>query len=156
MSTRLQQAGRLTTIAVLLVSAACAKKEAPKPAEPPVVVAPAPPTPLAVGAIDLGRGIGADRAVTAADSSFGVRDTIYAAVHTTGVGTSASIGARWTFVKAAGGEVPVNESSQSITTTGPSITEFHISKASAWPKGRYKVEILLNGAAAGTREFTIR
>ena len=140
--------------AAVLTLGGCAKKEAPKPAEPPAA-APAPPAPLAVGSIDLGKAIGADNTISAPMTSFGTRDTIYASVGTTGVGSNATIGAKWTFVKADGGEVAVNETSQTISPTGPVATEFHITKASAWPKGKYKVEILLNGASAGTREFQV-
>jgi len=148
-----QRITRAATLALLVLSVACAKKEAPKPPEAPAATAPAP---LAVGSIDLGKAIGPDRKVIAASTAFGTRDTIYASVGTTGVGNTASIGAKWTYLKAAGGEIPVNESSQTITTIGPDVIEFHISKASAWPKGKYKVEIQLNGASAGSRDFEIQ
>jgi hypothetical protein len=141
---------------------ACRKKE-PAPsaqgdqstaAAPPTPI-PAPPTPLAVGSVSLGKSIDADNKVTNATTSFGVRDTIYAVVNTTG-GGSGTLQAKWSFVKASGGETPVNESSMSIAPTGPAATEFHIAKASPWPKGKYKVEVLLNGTSAGTTEFEVQ
>jgi hypothetical protein len=135
-----------------LVSA-CAKKEAPAPpAEQPAP----PPAPLTVVSVDLGKAIGADKKVAAAATTFGVHDTIYAAVSTTGVGESATIAAKWSFVKKDGSLTSVNETSQTITTTGPAATEFHITKASPWPKGKYKVEIQLNGAAAGSKDFEVQ
>jgi hypothetical protein len=145
----------VTSVAALALAlvTGCAKKEAPAPAEQP---APPPPAPLAVGSIDLGKTIGADKMVTTAAASFGLRDTIYASVSTTGVGQNATIGAKWSFVKPDGSTIPVNESSQTISTTGPAATEFHITKASPWPKGHYRVEVTLNGAAAGTKEFDVR
>jgi hypothetical protein len=36
------------------------------------------------------------------------------------------------------------------------VTEFHISKPGGWPKGKYKVEILLNGVAAETEDFEVK
>jgi hypothetical protein len=140
---------------LLLTLGACAKKEAPKPAEPPAAT-PAPPAPLAVGSIDLGKAVDAENRVAAPMTEFGGRDTIYASVNTTGAGTDATLQAKWSFVKAAGGEIPVNESSLTISPTGPIATEFHITKASAWPKGKYKVEISLNGASAGMKEFEVK
>jgi len=141
--------------ATLMTLGACAKKEAPKPAETPAAT-PAPPPPLAVGTIDLGKAIATDGRVTTPMTSFAVRDTIYASVGTTGAGSDATIAAKWTFVKADGKEIPVNETSQTISPTGPVATEFHITKGSAWPKGKYKVEIVLNGVSAGVKEFEIK
>ena len=59
--------------------------------------------------------------------------------------------ARWTYQD---GQV-VDESSQTIAPTGPSVTEFHISKPGGWPACKYKVEITANGSVAGTREFDV-
>ncbi len=139
--------------AAALAAAGCAKKEAPKPAEPPAAVQPAP---LAVASIDLGKSVDPAKRVTSPTTSFGQRDTIYASVNTTGIGSNATLGAKWTFQKKAGGEISVNESSQTITTSGPASTEFHITKATAWPAGSYKVEILLNGVSAGSKDFTVQ
>jgi hypothetical protein len=93
--------------------------------------------------------------VTSGKTSFGVKDTIYASVSTTGTGSDATLAAKWSFVKTDGTLVPVNESSQTITTSGPSNTEFHISKATAWPKGKYRVEVSLNGGAVATKDFDV-
>jgi hypothetical protein len=50
----------------------------------------------------------------------------------------------------------VDESRQNITPTGSTtVTEFHLSKPDGWPAGGYKVEVLLNGISAGTREFKV-
>ena len=140
---------------VALGSTACGKKEAPKPAEPPVPAAPA-PAPIAIASVDLGKGLDAMKMITGATTVFGVKDTIFASVSTSGIGSSATLGAKWSYVKADGSLVPVNESSQTITTTGPAYTEFHIAKASAWPKGKYRIEVSLNGAAASAKDFNVQ
>ena len=141
-------------LALSLGASACAKKEAPAPpAEQP---APPPPAPLAVVSVDLGKAVGADKKVTAVTATFGVRDTIYASVNTSGAGANAPIGAKWSFVKSDGSLIAVNETSQTISASGPSATEFHIAKATPWPKGKYKVEITLNGAVAGSQEFQVQ
>jgi hypothetical protein len=104
----------------------------------------------------MGKSINADKKVSNATTTFGARDTIYAVVNTTGAGENATVQAKWSYVKAAGGETPVNESSMTISPTGPMATEFHITKASPWPKGKYKVEVLLNGTSAGATEFQVQ
>lgn len=107
---------------------------------------------VAVTEIDLGRSIGTDKRVTEAGDEFRPNDTIYAVVSTDGSAQSATLQARWTFGQ---GQV-VEESSETISPTGPTVTEFHISKPDGFPKGKYKVEILLNGTSARSRDFTVK
>lgn len=106
---------------------------------------------VAVTEIDLGRAIGADKRVTEAGDEFRPNDTIYAVVSTTGSAQSATLQARWTFQD---GQV-VEETSETISPSGPAVTEFHISKPDGLPKGKYKVEILLNGTSTRSRDFTV-
>ena len=141
-------------LALSMGANACAKKEAPAP--PAEQTPPPPPAPLAVASVDLGKAVGPDKKVTGVVATFGVHDTIYASVNTTGAGENAPIGAKWSFVKKDGSLAAVNESSQMISASGPSATEFHILKATPWPKGKYKVEITLNGAVAGSQEFEVQ
>jgi hypothetical protein len=145
----------LCFLATGLLATGCKKKEAPQPAET-AQPTPPPPAPLAVASVDLGKAVDASKRVTAPTTTFGVNDTIYASVGTTGAGTNASIGAKWSFVKASGGLISVNETSQTITTTDAVATEFHITNQKPWPKGKYRVEIQLNGAPAGTKDFDVQ
>jgi hypothetical protein len=141
----------------LLAVPAC-KKEEPPPLPPPTA-APAPattlPAPVAVAGVTLGNAIGADKRVTAPAETFAPRDTIYAAVETTGSGP-ARLRALWTFVRGAQ-TAKVDETTVQIDATGPAVSEFHVSKPGGWPKGDYKVEIFLGDAAApsATRTFKV-
>jgi hypothetical protein len=130
---------------------ACKKKEAPAPPAEAAATAPAPPA-FAVQGIDVGKSIGADKKVTAPATTFGRRDTIYVSVATEGAAPSKTISAKWTFQD---GQV-VKEQSEAIAPTGPAATEFHISKPKPWPVGKYKVEIAVDGAAAGSKEFEVK
>jgi len=130
--------------------ASCKKKEPPPPPEA-AAPAPAPPA-FAVQGIELGKSIDADKKVTAPATTFGRRDTIYASVATEGAAPSKAISAKWTFQD---GQV-VKEQSESIAPTGPAATEFHISKKGPWPVGKYKVEVSVDGAAAGSKDFEIK
>lgn len=106
---------------------------------------------LAITQIDIGKRVGADKRVAEATDRFTARDTVFVAVTTSGSAPSATLQARWTYED---GQV-VDESSETIAPTGPAVTEFHISKPDGLPKGKYRVEILLNGTSQGTKEFTV-
>jgi hypothetical protein len=139
---------RTLIAAATLAFAAGACKKAPPPPEP----APPPPAPLAVASVTLGKAIDATKAVSMPATTFGTRDTIYASVATTGVATSATLTAHWTFENGQ----TIDSTSQSIAPSGPATTEFHIMKASSWPAGRYTVSILLNGAPVSSKGFEVK
>lgn len=109
-----------------------------------------PSTAVQVSNIELGRGIGTDKRVTDQTESFKPSDTIYAAVVTNGM-TPAEIKARWTYQD---GQV-VDESVQHITPNGTEASEFHVSKPDGWPAGKYTLEVFVNGAPAGTKQFEV-
>jgi hypothetical protein len=105
-----------------------------------------------VSDVELGKSLNTDKTIKDNTDDFGVRDTIYASVKTQGSANGATLVARWTFQD---GQV-VEEQTQTITATGDSVTEFHITKATAWPKGTYKLAILLNGTEVETEDFEIK
>jgi hypothetical protein len=110
-------------------------------------------TPVRVSDIQVGKGVGSDKKVGNQTTSFGVRDTMYVAVITDGAAKDAKLTAKWTF----NGKQVVKESSQTISPTGgETVTEFHVDKKSAWPKGKYLVEVWLNGISAGTKDLEVK
>ena len=146
-------------LAATLLLAACGKKEEPAPAAaPPAASAPAPapapaaPAEVTVASVDLGSAVGPDQKVTTPTTTFGPKDTIYAAVSTTGSSSNATLAAKWSYQDGQ----TVNDSSQTIAPNGPAVTTFHISKPDGWPAGNYKVEISLNGKAASSKDFTVQ
>jgi hypothetical protein len=151
----------LILMASIALMFACKKKE-PEPAPAPAAeTAPAPapePTPAVipfkVTTVSLGKAIGADKTISEPATTFGPKDTIYASVASEGTAPSVTVKARWTYGDA--GQL-VSESEQTLAPTGPAVTEFHISKASGWPAGKYKVEISVDGAPAGSpQEFEVK
>lgn len=152
-----------TTLLILVVCLAlfgCKKKEEPVPAPAPEVST-APTTvettpavvPFKVSSVDLGKAVGPDKKITDPATTFGTKDTIYASVATDGTAPTVKLHAKWTFGDA--GQV-VKEEDLSISPTGPAVTEFHISKPTPWPTGKYKVEISADGASAATKDFEIK
>jgi len=144
---------RYLPLALALVFFSCKKQDA-TPVDTTAAVAPVPPpapAALKVDGVETGKGLNADKTIKDDAHDFGVRDTIYASVKTEGAGTG-KLAAKWTFQDGK----TVNESSQDISTTGDANHEFHITKKTPWPKGNYKVDITLDGAAVGSKDFTIK
>ncbi|HEX5385298.1 MAG TPA: hypothetical protein VFW66_01210 [Gemmatimonadales bacterium] len=144
---------------VVLALAACKSKEAPPAAEssapaaaPAESTAPGAPAHLAVRNIEMGKHLNDDKTVASPTATFGLRDTIYASVATTGAAPSATLSAKWTYHTGQ----KVDSTAQPIAPTGPATTEFHITKRSPWPTGKYQVELFLDGKSVGTREFEIK
>jgi hypothetical protein len=134
---------------------ACSRSEAPPPASqtPPAVSTPAPAALQGrVGAIELGRAVGADGRGTAPAAAFSPADTIYVSILTQDPAPGSTLSARWTYED---GQV-VSEDRSAVAGPGAAVTEFHIAKPDGWPAGRYRVEIALNGQPAGARDFEVR
>jgi len=104
-----------------------------------------------VSQVDIGRSLTSDKAINDKADSFKPNETIYASVATEGTAPTAALKARWTYQDGQA----VDESTQTIAPTGQARTEFHISKPGGWPAGKYKLEVFLNGAPAGTKDFQV-
>jgi hypothetical protein len=102
--------------------------------------------------LDLGRSLAGDKAIADGTSDFRPSDTIYLSVETEGTSPQSTLQARWTYQD---GQV-VQEQSEAIAPTGKARTEFHIVKPDGWPAGKYAVAVLLNGAAAGSKDFEVK
>ncbi|MGZ3484909.1 MAG: hypothetical protein ACXU96_15060 [Gemmatimonadaceae bacterium] len=108
--------------------------------------------PLRVSDIQVGKAVGSDNKIGDQTTSFGVRDTMYVAVITDGAAKDAKVAVNWTF-----NGKPVSQDSQTISPTGgTTATEFHILKKTPWPKGKYTVDVSLNGVSAGTKDLEVK
>jgi hypothetical protein len=105
-----------------------------------------------VADVALGRSLSPDKRIASQTDTFSARDTIYASVHTTGAAPNTNIAARWTYQD---GQV-VDERTETISPSGDAYTEFHISKPSGWPAGKYTLHVLVNGQETQTKDFTVR
>ncbi|MFN8574884.1 MAG: hypothetical protein U0132_22720 [Gemmatimonadaceae bacterium] len=149
---------RAAAFAVCVAAVACSKKESAPPAEttPAAAPAPAPPPAPAVTAIDLGHTLGANSRVTDTASVFKVRDTMYVSVVTEHATSASSLTAKWTFQT---GQL-VDSTTQALARTDSvnttAVTEFHITKKTPWPVGKYKVEIWFDGKSAGSKDFEVK
>jgi len=101
--------------------------------------------------IDIGRSINADLTIKDNTGNFRPSDVIYASIATKGA-APATLGVRWIY----NDNQVVDEGTREIHPTGDTRTEFHISKPDGFPEGRYRLEVTLNGASAGTKDFEVK
>ena len=109
-------------------------------------------TELKISDVQLGKHLSADKRVADPTDKFSPRDTIYAVALTQGSAPSATVTARWTYQD--GGQV-VKEDSRTIAPNGSEATEFHITKPSGWPKGKYQVTLTMNGSTE-SKDFEVK
>ena len=150
----MKRTSAILALAVLALVVPSCKRANKEKLEPPAAAAPTPAPSnqqVAVTSVTLGNGVGTDKRVTAAGDTFAPTDTIYASVDTEGTAPQASLSARWTFEDGQ----TVHEETQALTLTGPATTEFHISKPDGWPKGGYKVEIMVDGVPVKSASFRV-
>jgi hypothetical protein len=107
---------------------------------------------LKISDVQLGRHLSADKRVADATDKFSPKDTIYVVAVTEGTSPNATVTARWTYQD--GGQV-VKEDSRTIAPNGTEATEFHISKPSGWPKGKYQVTVTMNGSTQ-SKDFEVK
>ena len=137
----------LGLIAVLAGCRAGERSRDPGPSPSPTLRAD-----VTVSEISLGRTLETNRRVAQPREDFAPADTVYVSVVTDGSAPRALLKARWTY---QGSEV-VSESSLDIAPSGVTASEFHVSRPEGLPRGRYQVEIFLDGASAGKRAFSVQ
>jgi hypothetical protein len=133
---------------VAITSAGCKKQPAPAGSGD---VGMASAEAVKISDVQLGRRVGADKRVVDKADAFSPRDTIYASVATSGSAPSATVTAQWTYED---GQV-VKEESRTIAPNGSETTEFHIAKPSGWPKGKYKLNLSVNGSTE-SKDFEVK
>ena len=149
----------IVALAGTVALAGCKKKEeaviAPpvvtEPVPAPVEVAPAPV--VAATSVTVGNTAGADKSV-AALSTFGTKDKIIVSVKTdAATAANAAIDAKLTYQDGqVAGQQTANVKAEDAGTTNVEFT-----KATPWPTGKYKVDVTVNGVAAGmTQEIEVK
>lgn len=135
------------------------KKNEPAPAPAPEVSAPAPmsePAPVApavsVTSVTVGNTIAADQSVTPV-ATLGAKDKIVVSVKTDGTASNVNLAAKLTYQD---GQV-AGEQSRTLNTTETGTTNIEFANSNAWPAGKYRAEVTLDGQPAGTaQEFEVK
>jgi hypothetical protein len=108
-----------------------------------------PGVPLQVKTLQLGKSLNPDNSVGTHTTRFKPDDTIYVSLLSEEPGEG-TVTVRWML----GGQV-VSEATRDVSYMRPAATEFHLQNSGGFPSGEYRVEILVNGQPAGTREFRV-
>lgn len=114
----------------------------------------APPAPR-VTTIELGKQAGANLRVSEASSNFASRDTVFLAVVTNNAASDSRLSARWTYQDGA----VIDSSGQNVARdagTATAVTQFRLVQEKGWPVGTYTVDVWLNDAPVGTRQFEVK
>ena len=150
----------IIALAGTVALAGCKKKEEAVVAPAPVVTEPAPaptmeptPAPVTATGVTVGNTAAADKSV-AAVSTFGTKDKIIVSVKTdAATSANAAIDAKLTFQD---GQV-AGQQTASVMAEDAGTTNVTFSNANPWPAGKYKVDVTVNGVAAGmTQEIEVK
>lgn len=147
----------LIASAIVLAAAtvACKKKvevAAPAPAsEPPVAMATAVPAGARIERITVAKAVNADHSPGEAATAFGTKDTVYVSMWTASAPVGTEVTARWF---GPDGQ-QITEDKIVTDRPGDGYTSFHAANVNGWAPGTYRVEILVNGAPAGSTNFTV-
>jgi len=108
-----------------------------------------PSEPLRVSTLQLGRSLNPDNSVSAHTTRFKPDDTVYVSILSDepGYGT---ITVRWLLHGQK-----VSEATREVSYTRAAATEFHLQNSGGFPPGSYRVDVLINGEPAGSREFRV-
>jgi hypothetical protein len=143
-------------VALAALSVACKKKVEttayPAPgSEPPAAMATAVPAGARVERITVVKAVNSDDSPGEAATTFGAKDTVYVSMWTASAPVGTEIAARW---YGPNGE-QITEDKIVTDKPGDGYTSFHAANTKGWASGQYRVDILLNGAPAGSTTFTI-
>ena len=105
--------------------------------------------PLQLTNIQTGRALNPDRSIASITTLFKPNETIYVSVQTAGTAPG-KIGVKWMYQGRT-----VDEPVKDVDYDGPASTEFNLRNAGGFPEGDYSVEIFINGASVGTRNFKV-
>lgn len=150
----------IVALAGTVALAGCKKKEeaaAPAPVVTEPAPAPAPiepaPAPVSATSVTVGNTAAADKSV-AALSTFGTKDKIIVSVKTdAATPANAAIDAKLTFQD---GQV-AGQKSATVVAGGVDTTNVEFTNTNAWPAGKYKVDVTVNGQPAGmTQEIEVK
>lgn len=120
----------LAIVAVCAVLAACAQ-------------------PVTVSTIQVGRALNQDGSIASLTSTFKPNETIYVSALNPERGNG-TIGVKWYY-----GTQLLSEREKKVNFKGASATEFNLQSAAGFPVGDYSVEVFVDGASVGKRNFNV-
>jgi hypothetical protein len=143
----------LLAVAIVLAFAAvgCRKKTETAAYPPAGTEAPRAAAVAHIERITVAKAVNSNESPGEAASAFGGTDTVYVSMWTANAPAGTEIKARW-----LGPDGQQLTEDRIVTDrAGDGYTSFHAANSNGWAPGTYRVEILLNGAPAGSTTFTV-
>ena len=104
---------------------------------------------MKVTTLQIGRTLNSDNSVGNHTTRFKPDDTVYLAVLTDEPGAS-TLTVRWFLY----GQL-VSEASREVSHMRAAAEEFHLQNSGGFPAGQYRVDLLIDGEPAGSRDFRV-
>jgi hypothetical protein len=101
--------------------------------------------------MNLGKSVYTDNNVTAPTESFGRKDTVFLSIVSDGFEPAVLLRARWYGPKG----LLLQEGTQTISSSGPKATAFHLDNRSGLAVGEYWVEVFVNETPVGRKKFDV-
>lgn len=112
--------------------------------------------PTAISKAEMGTGIDGSSA-SGVTTTFKPTDTFYTAVNLTNPKATTKVKATLTAVQTADGTTNrVVTETELTTSNSENFLNFKFTLPNPWPTGKYKVDLLLDGAAAKTLDFEVQ
>jgi hypothetical protein len=105
--------------------------------------------PIRIASVQLGRALNSDNSVGAHTTQFKPSDTFYVAVLTEEPGAG-TLTVQWRL-----NDQIVSEATKEVSYMRPAATEFHLQNSGGFPVGQYRVDVLVDGTLAESREFRV-
>jgi TRAP-type C4-dicarboxylate transport system substrate-binding protein len=105
--------------------------------------------PLKVETLQLGRSLSADNSVAEPTTTFKPNETVYVSALNAERGDG-TIRVKWYY-----GTQLLSDREKRVSFKGAGATEFNLQSAGNFPPGDYSVEVEVNGAPVGKRNFSI-
>ena len=105
--------------------------------------------PLQVETLQLGRSLNTDNSVAEPTTTFKPNETVYVSALNPERGDG-TIRVKWYY-----GTQLLSDREKQVSFKGAGATEFNLQSAGNFPPGDYSVEVEVNGASVGKRNFTI-
>lgn len=105
--------------------------------------------PVTVSTIQVGRALNQDGSIASLTSTFKPNETIYVSALNPERGNG-TIGVKWYY-----GTQLLSEREKRVDFKGAGATEFNLQSAAGFPVGDYSVEVFVDGASVGKRNFNV-
>jgi hypothetical protein len=139
----------MAIIPLMLIVAACGRKDNATTGAPAAT-----PAQVTVADLEVGRRINSAHQIEQASDTFSPADTLWASVKTENTPSGTRILARWVYTEGDAEQI-ISEETHTTAQSGTGYTSFFAYNPSTWPPGSYEVRVGVDGEIKKTKEFHV-